>query len=95
VGRRLPGVLASGTIAIAATFLSEHHGGQVKLFALLLGMTFHFLSQDGCCVAGSDFASRRLLRIAVALLGAQITLARSWASASRTAFVIWDRYRVA
>lgn len=75
LGRHLPSVLASGTIAIAATFLSEHHGGPVMLFALLLGMAFHFLSQDGRCVAGIDFAAKRLRRVAVALLGAQITLA--------------------
>lgn len=70
----LPGVLASGTVAIAATFLSEQYGGPVMLFALLLGMAFQFLSQEGHCVAGIELASRRILRIAVGLLGAQITL---------------------
>ncbi len=74
-GRHLLGLLASGTIAIAATFLSEHYGGPVMLLALLLGMAFHFLSQDGRRLVGIDFAAKRLLRIAVALLGAQITLA--------------------
>ncbi len=34
-----PGVLVSLIIAVAATFLSEHYGGPVMLFALLLGMT--------------------------------------------------------
>ena len=70
-----PGVLASLTIAIAATFLSEHYGGPVMLFALLLGMGFHFLSQEGRCVAGIELSSKRILRIAVGLLGAQITVA--------------------
>jgi uncharacterized integral membrane protein (TIGR00698 family) len=69
-----PGVLVSLTIAIAATFLSEHYGGPVMLFALLLGMAFYFLSQEGACVAGIEFASKRILRVAVALLGAQITI---------------------
>ena len=69
-----PGVLASVTIAIAATFLSEHYGGPVMLFALLLGMAFYFLSQEGRCVAGIELASKRILRIAVGLLGAQITV---------------------
>jgi uncharacterized membrane protein YadS len=57
-GRRyVPGVLVSLIIAVAATFLSEHYGGPVMLFALLLGMAFYFLSQEGACVAGIEFAS--------------------------------------
>jgi uncharacterized integral membrane protein (TIGR00698 family) len=71
-----PGVLASLTIAIAATFLSERYGGPVMLFALLLGMAFHFLSQNGRCVTGIELSSKRILRIAVGLLGAQITIAQ-------------------
>ncbi|HTO65786.1 MAG TPA: putative sulfate exporter family transporter [Bradyrhizobium sp.] len=70
-----PGVLASLIVAIAATFLSEHYGGPVMLFALLLGMAFYFLSQEGRCIAGIELASKRILRIAVGLLGAQITIA--------------------
>jgi uncharacterized integral membrane protein (TIGR00698 family) len=71
--RYVPGVLVSLVIAVAATFLSEHYGGPVMLFALLLGMAFYFLSQEGACVAGIEFASKRILRVAVGLLGAQIT----------------------
>ena len=70
-----PGVLVSVIIAVAATFLSDHYGGPVMLFALLLGMAFYFLSQEGRCIAGIELASKRILRIAVALLGAQITIA--------------------
>jgi uncharacterized integral membrane protein (TIGR00698 family) len=74
-GRRyVPGALVSLIIAVAATFLSEHYGGPVMLFALLLGMAFYFLSQEGACVAGIEFASKRVLRVAVGLLGAQITI---------------------
>ncbi len=69
-----PGVLVSAIIAIAATFLSDHYGGPVMLFALLLGMAFYFLSQEGRCIAGIELASKRILRIAVGLLGAQITI---------------------
>jgi uncharacterized integral membrane protein (TIGR00698 family) len=69
-----PGVLVSVIIAIAATFLSDHYGGPVMLFALLLGMAFYFLSQEGRCIAGIELASKRILRIAVGLLGAQITI---------------------
>lgn len=70
-----PGMLVSLIIAIAATFLSEHYGGPVMLFALLLGMAFYFLSQEGPCVGGIEFASKSILRVAVGLLGAQITIA--------------------
>ncbi len=69
-----PGVLVSVIIAIAATFLSDHYGGPVMLFALLIGMAFYFLSQEGRCIAGIELASKRILRIAVGLLGAQITI---------------------
>jgi uncharacterized integral membrane protein (TIGR00698 family) len=72
--RYMHGVLASVIIAVAATFLSEHYGGPVMLFALLLGMAFFFLSQEGRCVAGIELAATRVLRIAVGLLGAQITI---------------------
>lgn len=68
-----PGILAAITIAMAATFLSEHYGGPVMLFALLLGIAFQFLSEEGRCVAGIEIASRNILRIGVALLGARIT----------------------
>jgi uncharacterized integral membrane protein (TIGR00698 family) len=47
----------------------------VMLFALLLGMAFSFLSQEGPCVAGIEVASKRILRIAVGLLGAQVSSA--------------------
>ncbi len=69
----LPGLLVSLTIALAAAFLSEHYGGPVMLFALLLGMAFNFLSEDGRCVKGIDVAAKRVLRLGVALLGARIS----------------------
>jgi uncharacterized integral membrane protein (TIGR00698 family) len=72
--RAAPGLLVSLVIAVAATFLSEHYGGPVMLFALLLGMAFHFLSQEGRCVEGIGVASRTVLRVGVALLGARITV---------------------
>lgn len=68
-----PGVLVALTIGLAATFLSDHYGAPVMLFALLLGMSFHFLHEGGRCVAGIEFTSRTVLRTGVALLGARIT----------------------
>lgn len=61
------------TVAGAAKFLSEHYGAPVMLFALLIGMAFNFLSQDGRCKPGIEFASRTLLRAGIVLLGARIT----------------------
>ena len=68
-----PGLLAALTIGLASTFLSDHYGAPVMLFALLIGMSFHFLHEEGRCVAGIEFASRSVLRLGVALLGARIT----------------------
>jgi len=69
-----PGLLVALTIGAAATFLSDHYTAPVMLFALLIGMAFHFLHEEGRCVAGIEFASRTVLRIGVALLGVRITL---------------------
>jgi uncharacterized integral membrane protein (TIGR00698 family) len=68
-----PGVLIAFTIAAASTFISEHYGAPVMLFALLIGMAFHFLSEEGRCAAGVQFTSSHLLKIGVALLGARVT----------------------
>ncbi|MFZ3202656.1 MAG: putative sulfate exporter family transporter [Pseudomonas sp.] len=69
-----PGFVVSLIVAAAATFLSEHYGAPVMLFALLLGMALNFLAADGKCKAGIEFTARTVLRIGVALLGMRITL---------------------
>lgn len=71
-----PGVLAYGVVAAATTFLSQHYGAPVMLFALLLGMAMNFLSAEGHCAEGIAFSGRTLLRIGVALLGLRITAAQ-------------------
>lgn len=71
-----PGVLVAGTIGVAATFLAQTYNSPVMLFALLLGMAFHFVHEDTRCKPGIEFASRTILRIGVALLGARITAAQ-------------------
>jgi len=74
-GRELaPGFVVSLIVAAAATFLSEHYGAPVMLFALLLGMALNFLASEGQCKAGIEFTARSVLRIGVALLGMRITL---------------------
>jgi len=69
-----PGLLASLIIAVAATFLADHYGGPVMLFALLLGMAMNFLSDVERCSPGVQFASKTVLRLGVAMLGFRITL---------------------
>src|SRR5580693_4468554 len=71
-----PGVLVAGTIALASTWLALQYAAPVMLFALLFGMAFHFLHEEGRCVAGIEFSSRAILRLGVALLGVRITAAQ-------------------
>ena len=74
--RAYPGMLAAGTVALAASWLAQHYNAPVMLFALLIGMAFHFLHEEGRCVAGIEVSSKTVLRIGVALLGARITLSQ-------------------
>lgn len=75
VVRWTPGVLMAFVIAAAAQFVSEHYGAPVMLFALLLGMAFNFLTEDGGkCAPGVDLTSSALLKIGVALLGVRVTV---------------------
>ncbi|WP_062482406.1 YeiH family protein [Variovorax boronicumulans] len=76
-GRLLfPGVLACAVVAAASTFLSQHYGAPVMLFALILGMAMNFLSTEGPCKPGIEFTARHVLRWGVALLGLRITAAQ-------------------
>ena len=68
-----PGLVIAGLVALAASWLAEHYATPVMLFALLLGIAVNFLSQDERCKPGLEFASRNVLRVGVALLGARIT----------------------
>lgn len=68
-----PGLLVCVTIATAAQFLSEHYGAPQMLFALLLGLAFHFLSDDSKCIPGVNFAASTVLKGGIALLGFRIT----------------------
>ena len=72
--RVYPGILVAVTIALAADWLASHYKAPVMLFALLFGMTFHFLHEEGRCIPGIEFSSKAILRTGVALLGARITV---------------------
>ncbi len=69
-----PGLVFCAIIALSAAFLSQNYGGPAVLYALLLGMPFHFLNQERRLATGIRFSSRDILRLGVALLGARITL---------------------
>ncbi len=68
-----PGLITGVTLALAATFVSERHGGPQLLYALLFGIAFNFLAKNAATKPGLECASRALLRVGVALLGARIT----------------------
>lgn len=84
----LPGTMLCMVIALAATFLSEHYGGPQLLYALLIGLAFHFLNSRNGVKPGVDFCARVLLRIGVALLGARITVGQVAKLGIETALVI-------
>ena len=69
-----PGLLLCTVIAMAATFVSDHYGGPVILYALLMGMSLNYLSSEGRCVSGIQFSAKTVLRFGIALLGARITV---------------------
>ena len=70
----LPGVLVCAVIALSATFLSEHYGGPQLLYALLIGLSLHFLSLQDSTRIGISLCAKSVLRAGVALLGIRITL---------------------
>lgn len=69
-----PGFLVSVVVAVTAQFLSDHYGAPAMLMALLLGIAFHFLAEEGRAVAGIEFTAKVVLRVGVALLGARISV---------------------
>src|SRR5436190_747890 len=73
--RFVPGLWVVVVVSMAAAFVAERFGGSQMLYALLFGIAFRFLYVEPSCDAGIEFASRALLRFAVALLGAHITFA--------------------
>jgi len=68
------GVMLAVVIAAAASFLSEHYGAPVMLFALLIGIGFHFLAADPTCKKGIEFSASTLLRFGVGLLGLRLSV---------------------
>jgi uncharacterized integral membrane protein (TIGR00698 family) len=73
IKKNLPGTFGCITIALASTFVADHYGGPVMLFALLFGIGFHYLYEEENTRDGIDFCSGSVLRLGVALLGFRIT----------------------
>ncbi|MEO1748905.1 MAG: putative sulfate exporter family transporter, partial [Pseudomonadota bacterium] len=69
-----PGIAVAAVIAVAAQFMMEHYGAPAMLMALLLGIAFHFLAEEGRCVPGIEFSAKQILRVGVALLGARVSV---------------------
>ena len=71
----LPGVLVCLVIAMSTSFLSENYGGPQLLYALLIGLSLHFLYLQDNVRPGIDFCAKTILRLGVAFLGIRITFA--------------------
>jgi len=71
---RAPGAALATVIALAATFVSSMHGGPQFLYALFMGVAFHYLSQETRTRPGIEFCARTILRLGVGLLGVRITI---------------------
>jgi uncharacterized integral membrane protein (TIGR00698 family) len=72
---QLPGLMVCLVIAISTSFLSENYGGPQLLYALLIGLSLHFLYLNETIKPGIDFCAKTALRLGVALLGIRITFA--------------------
>jgi uncharacterized integral membrane protein (TIGR00698 family) len=73
LARLAPGSLLACVVALAATFVTQLHGGPQMLYALFFGVALNYLSEEPRTKAGIDFCSRQVLRLGVGLLGARIT----------------------
>jgi len=73
---------------MAASFAARLHGGPQLLYALLFGVSFHFLHEDVKIRPGIEFCTGIVLRLGVALLGARITIAQIAALGWSTALIV-------
>ncbi|MBU3616925.1 YeiH family protein [Polynucleobacter sp. JS-Polo-80-F4] len=86
--RNLPGLLVCLVIAMSTSFLSENYGGPQLLYALLLGLSLHFLYLNEAVKPGIDFCAKTVLRLGVAFLGIRITFADIGAIGLNTGFMV-------
>lgn len=62
------------TLALAATWLSEHYAMPAILLGLLLGLALNFAAMDPRSHDGLDLVAREGLRIGIVLIGLQVTI---------------------
>ena len=86
--RNIPGLLVCLVIAMSTSFLSENYGGPQLLYALLLGLSLHFLYSNETVKPGIDFCAKTVLRLGVAFLGIRITFADISAIGLNTGFMV-------
>ena len=73
IARRLtPGAALAGVVAIASAALAERYAAPATVFALLLGLSLSFLSEDPAARPGLEFVAANVLKGAIALLGLTI-----------------------
>jgi len=73
---------------MSTSFLSENYGGPQLLYALLLGLSLHFLYLNETVKPGIDFCAKTILRLGVAFLGIRITFADIGAIGINTGFMV-------
>jgi uncharacterized integral membrane protein (TIGR00698 family) len=71
----LPGLMICIAVAIVTSFLAQNYGGPQLLYALLIGLSLHFLYDKEIIKPGIDFCAKNMLRLGVAFLGIRITFA--------------------
>jgi uncharacterized integral membrane protein (TIGR00698 family) len=71
-----PGLAVVAAVVIAAGFVADRAGAPLTLLALLIGLALNALRDDARLAPGLAFASRTLLRVAIVLLGARVTVAQ-------------------
>jgi uncharacterized integral membrane protein (TIGR00698 family) len=86
--RIAPGLAATITVALAATYLSDHYGAPPVIFALLLGMALNALSSEARYLPGINLSAWTLLRVSVALLGLRISFSQVGALGWSTAVMV-------
>lgn len=75
-------------VALAASLVARLHDGPQLLYALLFGVSFHFLHDDPKIKPGLAFCASTVLRWGVALLGARITASQVVALGWPTALTV-------
>ncbi|OYW80350.1 MAG: hypothetical protein B7Z19_03135, partial [Polynucleobacter sp. 32-46-5] len=86
--KNMPGLLVCLVIAMSTNFLSDNYGGPQLLYALLIGLSLHFLYLNETVKPGIDFCAKTVLRLGVALLGIRITFSDISAIGINTALIV-------